>query len=189
MTDTYRITTPAPTLEQADTLGHELMESAQSQLGFVPNMYAGMAKFSPMLDMYMNGYEGFRAQSGLTSAEQEVVFLTISRGNGCEYCMAAHSMIADKVSEVPAATLEALRSGEAIPDERLAALSAFTEVMFESRGKPSPESVNKFLAAGYEEKHILAIILPLAVKTLSNYANHVNQPVTDEAFSGYAWEG
>ena len=33
------------------------------------------------------------------------------------------------------------------------------------------------------------IVLALAVKTLSNYSNHVNHPELDEAFAGHAWKG
>ncbi len=40
-----------------------------------------------MPSIYMHGYETLREQSGFTPAEQEVVFLTISRENGCGYCI------------------------------------------------------------------------------------------------------
>ena len=91
------------------------------------------------LQSYLDGYTAFRTHSGFTPAEQEVVFLTISRENGCDYCMAAHSMIAEKVSKVPADVLRALRSGSSITDLRLAVLSAFTSRMFTTRVCMDPE--------------------------------------------------
>jgi AhpD family alkylhydroperoxidase len=147
-----------------------------------------MAKAPGLLNTYMHGYEQFRENSSLEPAEQEVVFLTISRENGCGYCMGAHSMLADKVSDVPADTLKALREGGDIPDERLAALSRFTRVMFQSRGRPGKDDAKAFMDAGFEETDIMDIILALAVKTLSNYSNHINQPELDQAFSGHKWE-
>ena len=82
-----------------------------------------------------------------------------------------------------------MRDDKPIPDERLAALAQFTRTMFHSRGNPSPDEVEAFLAAGYREQHILQIVLAMAVKTLSNYSNHVNHPPVDEVFADYAWSG
>jgi hypothetical protein len=45
--------------------------------------------------------------------------------------------------------------------------------MVNKRGRPSDEDVESFLSAGYTEKHILAIILAISVKTISNYSNHI----------------
>lgn len=188
MTAEYKITQTAPTLENAGSDARPLFESALSALGFVPEMYRHMAKAPGLLSTYMHGYDQFRAHSGMEPAEQEVILLTISRENGCAYCMAAHSMLADKVSNVPEEALQALREGNEIPDERLAALSRFTRAMFQTRGTAGRSEVQAFLDSGFTESHILQIILALAVKTLSNYSNHLNQPDLDEAFAGYRWD-
>lgn len=189
MSADYTLKTAPESIETAGPDARPLLESARARLGFVPNMYAHMAKAPGVLDSYLHGYTLFREASGFSPAEQEVVFLTISRENGCEYCVAAHSMIADKVSKVPAKALEAIRSGQPIQDQRLSALSIFTAAMFHSRGKPDSADVAAFLDAGFEEQHIMQIVLALAVKTLSNYSNHLNHPEVDDAFSGHAWSG
>ena len=116
-----------------------------------------------------------------------MVFLTISYDNGCHYCMAAHSMIADKASGVPEAVTEAIRAGKPIADEKLAALAGFTRRMVNTGGKPANADVRAFLNAGYSERHILEIILAIAVKTLSNYSNHVFHTPVDEVFAAYKW--
>jgi AhpD family alkylhydroperoxidase len=116
------------------------------------------------------------------------VLLTISRENGCTYCMGAHSFLADNMSGVPKPVTDALRDGKPIPDERLASLSQFTRVMFTTRGRPSPDDVQDFLRAGFSERQVLEIILALAVKTLSNYSNHVFHTPLDDAFAGRRWE-
>ncbi|AMD00297.1 carboxymuconolactone decarboxylase family protein [Halomonas chromatireducens] len=188
MTADYRLQLPPQTLENADAKARPLLEKANAKLGFVPNMYKGMAKAPGVLDTYLHGYELFREDSGFTPPEQEVVFLTISQLNGCSYCMSAHSMLAEKMSQVPGDVLEAIREDREIPDSRLAALSEFTGVMFDTRGMPNREDVTAFLDAGFEEQHVLQIVLALAVKTLSNYSNHLNHPELDEAFAGHAWK-
>ena len=188
MTAHYKLALPAKTLENADPHAKAVLEKAKSRVGFVPNMYAAMVNSPGLLEIYLDGYDRFRKDSGFTPAEQEVVFLTISRGNGCDYCMGAHSMIADKMSKVPLQVTDAIREGRKIPDPKLAALSAFTETMFRTRGLPSSADVKAFLAAGYEERHVLAIILALGVKTLSNYSNHLFHTPLDEAFASRAWK-
>jgi uncharacterized peroxidase-related enzyme len=182
------MTLPFLTVDDAEPQARAVLEKARAQVGFIPNMYAGMVNSPGLLATYLDGYERFRKQSGFTPAEQEVVFLTISRGNGCDYCMAAHSMIAEKMSRVPAEVTEAIRNGQPIPDLRLAALATFTETLRETRGLPSKADVRAFLDAGYEERQVLEIILALAVKTLSNYANHLLHTPLDAMFAGHAWE-
>lgn len=185
----FKSTLPALSPAQATSPASERLDEAKARLGFIPNMYAVMANSPGLLDTYVHGYNLFRSQSGFTPAEQEVVFLAISRENGCTYCVAAHSFIADKMSGVPAAVTDAIRAGAPIPDAKLAALHDFARLMVLKRGLPDVADVNEFLAAGYTEKQILEIVLAIAVKTLSNYANHVFHTPVDEVFAGRAWEG
>jgi AhpD family alkylhydroperoxidase len=96
--------------ETATGEAKEIIESTKAQLGFVPNMYRTMANSEGYLSTYMHGYKAFRESSGFTPQEQELIFLVISRGNGCDYCTAAHSMIADKVAKFEPEQLAALRA-------------------------------------------------------------------------------
>lgn len=183
----YQLTLSPLSPEQASPLARQRLAEARKGLGFVPNMYAVMANAPGLLDTYVHGYERFRALSGFTPAEQEVVFLAISRENGCGYCMAAHSLIADRMSGVPVAVTDAIRDGTPIPDPKLAALHDFTRLMVRKRGLPDRDEVAPFLAAGYREAHILEIVLAIAVKTLSNYANHLFHTPVDSQFAARAW--
>ncbi|HCY64407.1 MAG TPA: alkylhydroperoxidase [Oxalobacteraceae bacterium] len=163
----------------------EILDLALKQVGFLPNMYLNMANAPGMLSTYLHGYSLFRSESGLTPAEQEVVFLSISQFNGCNYCTAAHSMIADKVSGVPKEVLQAIRTQQPIPDARLAALAAMAVEMVARHGQPSPAVVKTFLDAGYQERHLLYIILAAGVKALSNYSNQAFGSRVDERFAAY----
>jgi uncharacterized peroxidase-related enzyme len=184
---TYQLTLGSHTVESAPAEARPILAAAKAKLGFVPNMYGRMANLPALLGTYTHGYELFRAQSGLTPPEQEVVLLVISRQNGCEYCVAAHSMIAANVTKVPADALESIRTGKPIANAKLAALAAFTQAMVDKRGNPSPADAGAFLKAGYTEQHILAIVLAISVKTISNYANHLFHTPVDAAFASYAW--
>lgn len=183
----YRSTLPKHDINAADQNIRAVLTEAKRRTGMIPNMYAVMANAPELLETYLFGYEKLRKESGFTPAEQEVIFLTISRDNGCEYCMAAHSTLADTQSKVPRDVTEAIRADAPIADQRLAALATFTQTMFFTRGRPSEADVRAFLEAGYTEKHVLDVILALAVKTLSNYANHVFATPVDAAFKSREW--
>jgi len=177
---------PARTENDPDPAIAEVLAKLKAQTGSIRNLHAVMANAPGLLETYLNGYRAFRSGSGFTPAEQEVVLLTISRVNGCTYCVAAHSTAADR-NKVPAEVTDALRDGKPLPDARLDALSTFTAAFVESRGLPTAAQVDAFLAAGFSETDILQVLLAVAVKTISNYTNHLFHTPIDEAFAHRAW--
>ncbi|MBL4645211.1 MAG: alkylhydroperoxidase [Hyphomicrobiales bacterium] len=181
----FKISLEPVSNENAQGLVKDILDGTQAKMGFVPNMYRTMGNSAGYLDTYAHGYKAFRQSSGFTPQEQEVVFLVISGANGCDYCTAAHSMIADKVAKFDAQLLAAIRNGDDIADEKLQALAHFTAQMFESRGLISNEDADAFFAVGFSEQHILDIILAISVKTLSNYSNHVFHTDLDREFAAY----
>lgn len=188
MSSESKLSLSAQSIDNAEPNAKPILDKALEQVGFIPNMYGLMVNSPGLLDTYLHGYKLFREQSGFTPAEQEIVFLAISYENNCHYCVAAHSMIADKMSNVPAEATQAIRDGAAIPDAKLQALNVMTTKMVETRGNPSKQDINEFLAAGYSEKHALEIVLAIAVKTISNYSNHLFNTPVDDMFSEYAWQ-
>jgi len=185
--NTYRISLAPINLDNANERAKPLLEAAKKQAGMIPNMYENMANLPALLETYGTGYHLFRKEGGFTPAEQEVIFLTISKENGCDYCMAAHSVVADMMSKVPVAVTDAIRNDTDIPDARLKVLSDFTSIMVNKRGRPNDEDVKGFLMAEYTEKHILAIILAISVKTISNYSNHIFHTPVDTMFKAREW--
>lgn len=165
----------------------ELFEATKKSLGFIPNMYVKMGANTALLDAYTYAYNSFRANSGFSPAEQEVVFLSVAYENNCEYCVAAHSFVGDMMTKVPAEVTNAIREGKQVPDVKLAALSKLTRSLTSNRGNVSQEEIDDFLAAGYSEAHVLGIIAGIAVKTMSNYSNHNTDPELDAAFAGRVW--
>ncbi|WP_428545877.1 carboxymuconolactone decarboxylase family protein [Profundibacter sp.] len=163
----------------------EILNNTQLKLGFIPNMYGYMGVLPGVLEGYFAAYASFRNDAGFTPPEQETVFLSVSAVNGCTYCTAAHSMIADKLSKVPAGDLAALRNGTPLPDPRLNALAIFTRSMVEKRGMPEKSEVDTFLAAGFTPKHVLGIVQAIACKTYSNFVNHLAATEVDAAFADY----
>ena len=189
MISEYKTTLPLKSVDDAEPEAKALLEAAQKKMGFVPNMYNAMANSSGLLNTYIQGYNAFREKSGFSSIEQEVIFLAISQVNGCEYCMAAHSFLAEAASGVPSDVTAAIRDGKQIPEIQLSALSVFTRLMVTKRGLPSQSDVDSFLSSGYKEKDILEIIHAIAIKTISNYTNHIFHTEVDNIFAPHAWTG
>jgi AhpD family alkylhydroperoxidase len=150
-------------------------------------MYGLMANNPALLEGYTSSYNSFRANSGFSPPEQEVVFLSVAYENNCDYCMAAHSFVGDKMTNVPSEVTDAIRNNTEIADAKFRALSSFTRAMTAKRGNPSQEDVNSFLNAGYTTNHILGVVAGIGVKTMSNYFNHISNTPVDDMFAGRAW--
>lgn len=178
---------PPVSIDTATGRTKEVLEAGRKSAGSIPNMYAGMANSPALLDNYLHGYQLFRNETTFTAPEQELVFLAIARANECTYCVAAHSFIAHHVSKTPDQAVQAIRNDTVIEEPKLQVLATFTKIMVESRGKPTQEDLAAFLNAGYTEKNVLDIILAIAVKTISNYSNHVLHTKVDKMFADQAW--
>ncbi len=187
MNTTTQLSLTAITIETADPISKTTLEAAQKGLGMIPNMYGGMANNPALLDAYSHAYKSFRENAGFSSQEQEIIFLSIAFENECDYCMAAHSFVADKMSKVPIEITDAIRNNTEITDTKYNALSQFSKVMTAKRGNPSQDDIRSFLNAGYTESHILGVIAGIGVKTMSNYFNHVFNTPVDIAFKGRTW--
>ncbi|MDT8388144.1 MAG: carboxymuconolactone decarboxylase family protein [Thiogranum sp.] len=182
MSDAFPYHTP----DTAPADARPLLDNANKQYGMVPNLYAKMAEAPGLLQAYLQVAELF-SKSSLSATEQQVVLLSASRVNGCDYCVSVHSALAD-MTGVPTEVTNAVRDNTPLSDDRLEALRQFTARMVETRGWLDEADTQAFLAAGYTPANILEVILGVGQKTLSNYTNHIAGTELDAAFSGRAWK-
>lgn len=172
------------TIDTATGPATDVLSAAKQRMGMIPNMYTRMANAPMLLKTYSVGYDGFREESGFVAAEQEVVFLTISHENGCDYCVAAHGFLAANKSGVAPDVVAAIAQKADVPDARLHALRKFTRHLLDTRGRPEQAEATAFFDAGYTEEQVLYLVLAIAVKTISNYANHMFDTPIDAVFGG-----
>ena len=175
------------TIKNADPIAGKIMQATKDTMGFVPNMYGIMANNPALLDAYTYTYHTFRDNAGFTTIEQEVIFLSVAYENECDYCVAAHSFVGDKMSGVPTEVTNAIREGREISDLKLSALSTFTRLITKTRANITNEDIEAFLSVGYDENHILGVITGIGVKTFSNYSNHLTNTPLDEIFQVREW--
>jgi uncharacterized peroxidase-related enzyme len=162
------------------------LKKVQKAFGAIPNLFGVFAESPALLEGYMALGEVLERASDFDATEKEIVLLTTSFENDCDYCMAAHSTIS-KAEGVSAAVITSLRDGTPIDDPKLEALRIFTRSVVVQRGFVDEEALEAFLAAGYQQRHVLEVILGVGFKTLSNFTNHVAEPPLDKVFSGQSW--
>ncbi len=178
-------TFPVHSSETAPEGSKPILAEAQKKLGFVPNLFRVMAEAPAAGEAYLAVMDIFESSS-LSDAEKQTVLLSVSFVNECEYCVAAHTMVAG-MKNVPAEIIEALRSGTTLPDPKLDALAVLTRSIVETRGWPTEAAQEAFFAAGYGTREYLEVIVGVTVKTLSNYVNHAADTPLDPAFEAAKW--
>ncbi len=172
-------------LDTAPDGARETLSNARQAYGFLPNLLAVMAEAPALLKAYRAAADLFD-ETSLDPSERQIVLLTTSYENECEYCVAAHTVIAG-MQKVPEDVIRSVRQGRPIPHPRLEALRRFTTTVVRSRGWPSEAEVAAFLDAGYARSQVLEVILGVGVKTRSNYTTHIADTPLDQAFARAAW--
>ena len=173
------------TIESAPAASRPILEGAKNAYSFVPNLLGNMAAAPALLEGYMT-LAGIFDKTDLSETERQIILMTNNRLNGCAYCMAAHTTIS-QMANVPASIIAALRNNTPIADEKLEALRTFAAAVNQTRGWPSNDQVEAFLAAGYTQQTILEVILGTSLKVMSNYTNHIAETKVDDAFASNAW--
>jgi uncharacterized peroxidase-related enzyme len=171
--------------ENAPEAARTELEKVKEQYGFVPNFFGVMANAPPALIAYRTLNRLFD-ETTLLPLERQVVILACSVANRCEYCVSAHSAAA-RSQNVPAEIVDAIREEQSLSDRRLEALCLLTTQIVAQRGWPKEEAIDEFLAAGFAPHQVLEVLLGVAMKTLSNYTNHIADTPLDSQFAGAEW--
>lgn len=177
---------PLHTPESAPEAARAKLKAGKDRFGFVPNLYAHLAEAPTALDAYFDLSAQFEKTS-FNPIERQVILLTASVENGCEFCVAVHSMMARKMAKAPDAVVDALRDRKPVPDAKLEALAAFTRTMVQERGWVVGAPLTAFLSAGFTPRQALEVVLGVTMKTLSNYANHLTETTVNPEFADEAW--
>ena len=178
-------TFPVHSSEPAPEGSKPILADTQKSMGFVPNLIRVMAEAPAAAEAYLSLMDIFD-RSSLSDTEQQTVLLSVSFSNGCDYCMAAHTTLAN-MKRVPSEIIEALRTGIPLADARLDALATLTRSIVETRGWPDDAATETFFKAGYGTREYLEVLVGVTMKTLSNYVNHAANTPLDAAFQTAKW--
>ncbi len=171
--------------DNAPEASREWLAKAKQNFGMIPNVEKVMALSPQLLAGYTFMWDGFGTTS-LSDVERQVVYLTANYENECTYCVPWHTILAEKAG-ISQKDIEALRSGTALSDAKLDALSIFTRSLIANRGKVSHGQLQAFFDAGYRDAQALEVILGLAIKLISNYTNSIAGTPLDKEAESKRW--
>ncbi len=169
------MTFPVPTRDDVSPANQKMFDALKGQLGMVPNLYATLAHSENALSSYLALQS---AKSSITGKAREVVNLVVSQVNGCDYCLAAHTMIGGMVGFTPAQIME-IRNGRASFDPRMDVLARLTKDITLNRGKAAGKLVDAFLAAGWTKENLVDVVVTIGDKTVTNYLHAVTKVPVD----------
>lgn len=159
----------------------QVLAMAKEKLGFVPNLLKTMSISPAPVQVYVESALTM-GDCTLAGAEQQVVYLATSVYNKCAYCTSAHSVLAE-VEGVSRDDISKLRKGETPDDQRLAALASATRLAIEKRGHLDVDDLNELEDAGISRANLYDIVCLSAVKQMTNWISHIENPEIDEQFT------
>ena len=171
-----RITTPAA--ESVSGATAEIYAQIKKAAGGVPNTYAVIGAYGPAALKAILQADGVLAGSTLSKQDQETIKLLVSEIAGCDYCVAAHSLLG-KMAGLAPEVLKQIRAGQPTGDARRDALVRFVRNLVQTRGTISEQEFSAIKAAGYTDQHLVDISLAIAVTTFTNIFNRINDTDLD----------
>lgn len=168
----------SPEVSQATGQAAQLFTAIRGAVGMVPNAYAVIGNNSPLALEAMLALDATLAKSSLGKKELEIIKLAVSEVAGCDYCLAAHTLMGKKAGLGREAIL-ALRQGQPSGDARFDALATFARTLVTTTGTASAEVVAAVKAAGYSDAQVVDTLLAISGITFTNLVNRVNDTAID----------
>lgn len=144
------------------------LDQIQKAFGTVPNMFKAVANSKAALGS-MWGAFGALAGGTIPAQLGEKIAVAIANRNGCDYCLAAHTLLGQKAG-ASAADMAAAQIGQA-DDAKTQAALAFALKMVENRAALQDADVTALRQAGFEDAQIVEILAHVALNLFTNYVN------------------
>jgi uncharacterized peroxidase-related enzyme len=148
----------------------DLFNAVQGKLGVVPNMMRTMGNSPAVLEGYLN-LSGALSHGKLSARTGELLALTISEKNSCDYCVAAHTFIGGKLLKTDPQVLHDARTGNST-DAKTDAILKFAKALVSKNGLVNDEDVNTVKNAGVSDAEIAETVAHVALNVLTNYFNN-----------------
>jgi uncharacterized peroxidase-related enzyme len=142
-----------------------LLDAVQSQLGIVPNFIRVLANSPKALEGFLGLY-GAMAGFALDKPMQERIALAVAEGNGCEYCLSAHTAIG-RHAGLSTAEMSENRLGSSL-DGKAAAVVAFARALNDNLGGVTTAEFDAARAAGLSDGELTEVIAVVALNIFTN---------------------
>jgi uncharacterized peroxidase-related enzyme len=165
-----------PARDEAPDQAKPILDAVAKQLGFVPNLHRLMS----LSQAALAGWVGLQSQlmTVLDAKTRDAIALAVSEADECDYCLAAHSYIAENFAKMSPGEIAQNREGRS-SDPRRGAAARFAKTLIETRGHVSDESIGDLRTAGFSDAQIVEIIALSAQFLLTNFMNNVARTEID----------
>jgi uncharacterized peroxidase-related enzyme len=148
-----------------------LFNKAEEKLDHIPNVFRVMAltpkhfmKWFKYFDYLMRNEE-----SELSPKEREMIGLTVSAENRCEYCLGSHGAYLREITQDPVLVELIIHNYRRAPlTERERAMLDFAVTMTNESYKMSPENLKPMRAVGFSDEGIAEIAQVCGMFNLTN---------------------
>lgn len=157
-------------VDPAHAEGHakELLSAVKAKLGVTPNMMKTLAHSPAALEGYLS-LNGALGKGLLPAKVREQIALLVSQENGCEYCIAAHSLLGKHAGLKPEQMIAA-RKGVSDDPKSKAALILARQVL-QGQGRVTDAQLAAARENGVSDGEIAEIVAHVALNVLTNYFN------------------
>jgi uncharacterized peroxidase-related enzyme len=169
---------PVPALNAAIGATAEVYAQIKKAVGGVPNTFAAIGAYGPHALKAILLADNVLASGSLSKRDQETIKLVISGVVGCDYCVAAHSLLG-KLAGLKADELKNTRDGRPTGDAKRDALIRFVRILAETSGTVPAEEFSAIKAAGYSDAQLVDISLAFATTAFTNVFNRINDTAVD----------
>jgi uncharacterized peroxidase-related enzyme len=168
------------TISVSEATGHtaELFKGVKAAVGKVPNSYIGIGGNSPVALEAVLSLEASLKKSNLSARDIEVVKLVVSQTTGCDYCLAAHTLLSKKMGLDREAIL-ALRQTRPSGDARNDALAKFVLHIITTSGTVQTDVITEVKQAGVTDAQIVDVAMAVASIAFTNLFNRINDTTLD----------
>jgi AhpD family alkylhydroperoxidase len=156
-----------PSRDQVTPEAQAIFDSFQQAMGKMPNLYATIGYSANALATYTQYVRG-QAKNTFHARDREAIYLIVSQLNGCEYCLASHTVSALKAGWKEEDTL-AIRAGTH-PDKKWQVIYAVVRSAIDNRGEVSDDLLKEFAALGFGDAAIMDLFVLINVMSFTNYA-------------------
>ena len=168
--------------ENAPEASKALMKESIKRLWFLPKAHEVFAISPAFYDSYLSMYGNFVGNTSLTPKEQNVVFVTASTQNACEYCMNIHAFGAE-ASGLSKQEVKDILADQPLSDQKLEVLRQTVSSLLLNHGQLTNESKQAFFESGFTHEQLLEVLLGIGSKVMSNYANLLAESKPEREYS------
>lgn len=169
-----RIKPVGPSSAQGKT--EELFKNIKEKMGRVPNIFKIMGQSPAVLQAYLE-FSNALGEGVLDPKLREQIALTVGQENGCDYCLSAHSALAQMAGLSDGEIKDSRQSKSR--DSKVEAVLRFAKKVITEKGMIEDADIELLREKSCTEEEIVEIVANVSLNIFTNYFNHIAEPVID----------